>query len=125
MDINGLAGSHIKTLAAVTASVEAIVQSQSTTVQSSKYFFTNFPPSIDFPVRRLYNNNMNKTIASVFILAVSIILAIILFFVVRDAHPEFGSFYSLLYLGLITFGLGVGIFVSGLLLHQSMKEMGK
>jgi len=66
---------------------------------------------------------MNKTIISVLILAVSIILAIILFAVVRNAHPEFGSFPSLLYNGLIVFGLVACVFVSGLLLERSVRQV--
>ena len=66
---------------------------------------------------------MNKTILSVFIMALAIILAVILYGVVRNAHPEFGSFYSLLYMGLIVFGLGIALFVSGLLLEKSIKEI--
>jgi hypothetical protein len=63
-----------------------------------------------------------KTILSVFILALSIVLAIILFIVVREAHPQFTSFWSLLYNGLILFGLCICIFISGLLLERSIKE---
>ena len=63
-----------------------------------------------------------KTILSVFILAISIVLSVILFGIVRDAYPDFTSFESLLYIGLIVFGLGVAVFISGLLLEQSIKE---
>jgi len=80
-----------------------------------------FPEGIDFFANFMYNGDM-KTILSVFILAVSIIVSVILFAVVRDAHPEFTSFWSLLFIGLIMFGLGVAIFISGLLLEQSIKE---
>jgi len=66
-----------------------------------------------------------KTILSVFILAVSIIAAVILYGVVRNAYPEFTSFWSLLYNGLIIFGTGVCIFISGLLLEQSIREAAK
>jgi hypothetical protein len=65
---------------------------------------------------------MNKTIASVFILAFSIVAAIILIGVVRNAHPEFLSFYSLLWLGLIVFAFSVLIFISGLLLAKSIEQ---
>ena len=65
---------------------------------------------------------MNKTILSVFILAIAIVATVILYGVVRDAHPEFGSFHSLLYLGLIAFGFGVAIFISGLLLEKGIRE---
>jgi len=63
-----------------------------------------------------------KTILSIFILAVSIVLAVILFFVVRDAHPDFWSMWSLLWIGLIIFGFAVLVFISGLLLEQSIRE---
>jgi len=83
----------------------------------------DFAASIDFFVNCVYNAGMSKTILSVFILAVSIIAAVILFGVVRNAYPDFGSFYSLLYIGLIVFGLGVAIFISGLLLEKSIRQI--
>ena len=83
----------------------------------------NSTASIDFFTIFIYNNKMSKTILSVFILAVSIVAAVILFFVVRNAYPIFDSFYSLLYLGLIVFGLGVAIYISALMLEKSLKEI--
>jgi len=83
----------------------------------------DFAVGIDFFAKLMYNAGMSKTILSVFILGLTIVLSIILFFLVRENHPEWGSFYSLLYMGLIVFGLGVGLFVSGLLLEKSIKQL--
>ena len=66
---------------------------------------------------------MNKTILSVFILGISVVLAVILYGVVVSHYPTFGEFYNLLFLGLITFGLGIALFISGLVLEKSLKEI--
>lgn len=77
---------------------------------------------IDFFGTRVYIGANMKTIISIIILAVAIILAAILFVIVRDTYPEIGSFYSVLCIGLIIFGLGVAIFISGLLLERDIRE---
>jgi hypothetical protein len=77
---------------------------------------------IDFFVASMYIDANMKTILSVIILAASIILAAILFVIVRDTYPEIGSFYSVLCIGLIVFGLGIAIFICGLLLERDIKE---
>ena len=68
---------------------------------------------------------MSKTILSIFILAISIVTAVILFGVVRKAYPDFWDFYSLLYIGLIVFGLGLMLYLSGLVLEQGIKDINK
>jgi len=65
---------------------------------------------------------MNKMILSVFILALSIIAAIILYDIVATKYPDWDSFWKLLYVGLIVFGCGVCLFISGLLLERAINE---
>lgn len=81
------------------------------------------PPVLTFFADLVYNGGMSKTILSVFILGLTVVASMVLFFLVRDTHPDWDSFYSLLYLGLVVFGLGVGLFVSGILLEKSIKEL--
>jgi len=78
--------------------------------------------SIDFFARLVYNIDMSKVIVSIFVLAVTIIATIILYTAAVARYPDFGSFYNLLFIGLIIFGAGVGIFLSGLLLEQGIRE---
>ena len=68
---------------------------------------------------------MNKTFFSVLILALTIIGAVILYGVVFNKYPTFGTFENLVFLGLVTFGLGIGIYVSALLLEQAIKDSRK
>lgn len=65
---------------------------------------------------------MNKTIASAFILALTIILSIVFYNMTVDNYPEFGGFYNLLFLGLTLFFFGVGVFVSALTLGKGIRE---
>ena len=68
---------------------------------------------------------MSKTFLSILILAITIVAAVILYTVTFKEYPTFGTFENLLFLGLITFGLGLGIYISALLLEQAIKEAKK
>ena len=68
---------------------------------------------------------MTKAVVSVFILAATIVGAILLYTVVLGEYPTFGTFENLVFLGLVTFGLGLGIFISALILDQEMRESKK
>ena len=63
----------------------------------------------------------SKTLVSIFVLIVTIILSVILYAVVVNAFPKFGSFENLLFLGLVTFGLCVGVWLSILIYEQGKK----
>jgi len=65
---------------------------------------------------------MNKAIISVFVLAVTIVLSYVFYTQTVAHYPEFGEFFNLLFLGLTAFFGGVGVFISGLLLGQSVQE---
>ena len=65
---------------------------------------------------------MAKAIISILILAASIIGAVLLFGMVLNEYPTFGTFENLFYLGLVAFGLAVGIFVSALLLESLIRS---
>jgi hypothetical protein len=77
---------------------------------------------IDFSLTPVYNGCMNKTIASILILAVTILLTFVFYNLTIANYPEFGEIFNLLFLGLTLFFFGIGIFVSGLLLGQSVRE---
>ena len=68
---------------------------------------------------------MKNAIVSLVIFAASIIGAIILYGVVIKEYPDWGSFENLVYLGLITFGLGIGIYVSALLLEKMVRQQSR
>ena len=65
---------------------------------------------------------MSKFFLSLMVLVTSFVVAIILYTVVFNDYPRFGEFANLLWLGLITFGLAIGIFISGLLIEQLTHE---
>lgn len=66
---------------------------------------------------------MVKALFSSIILLVTVVTSIILYNVVWDNYPEFGSFENLLFLGFVTFFLGVGVFFSAWLLERMIREM--
>ena len=64
---------------------------------------------------------MNKAILSVFVLAAAIITAVILWDVVGTKFPEW-EFWRYLYVGLIVFGCGICLFISGILLEKAIND---
>lgn len=54
-------------------------------------------------------------------LAATIIAAVVLYDIVAEKFPEW-EFWRLFYVGLIAFGCGVGLFISGLLLEHAIKD---
>lgn len=66
---------------------------------------------------------MGKALLSSLILIVTVVVSIILYGVVLDNYPVFGTFENLLFLGFVTFFLGVGVFLSAWLLERMIREM--
>jgi|GEM_PF-5742115 len=65
---------------------------------------------------------MGKIILSLIIFAVGIIAAIILYNVVANNYSDFWSFGSLIFMGLITFGLALFIILSAVILEAGIRE---
>jgi len=65
---------------------------------------------------------MNKAIISILILAVTIITALVLYDIITTRYAGFNTFWPRLYLGLVVFGSGVGIFISGVLMERAIRQ---
>ena len=63
---------------------------------------------------------MGKAFLGILVLVVTIIASLLLYNYVIGEYGEWGSFYNWLYMGCVTFFLGVGIFVSAFLIEKSI-----
>ena len=68
---------------------------------------------------------MGKTFLGIFVLVVTVIASLILYNYVLTEFGEWGSFYNWLYMGCVTFLLGVGIFVSAFFIEKSIAGQNK